>query len=68
MVQDSAYSQHTGVILSAASLTLQRGYRVLLKDFDFTLNPGDGVSLRGANGVGKTTLLRALAGLHVPMA
>jgi heme exporter protein A len=52
--------------LSAQSLTLQRGPRVLLQDFSLTLNAGDGITIRGANGSGKTTLLRALAGLHEP--
>jgi heme exporter protein A len=54
------------VTLSAQNLTLQRGHRVLLHDFNLTLNPGDGIAIRGANGTGKTTLLRALAGLHEP--
>jgi heme exporter protein A len=54
------------VTLSAQNLTLQRGHRVLLRDVNLTLNPGDGIAIRGANGTGKTTLLRALAGLHEP--
>jgi heme exporter protein A len=52
--------------LSAQSLTLQRGHRVLLQNFDLSLRAGDGITIRGANGSGKTTLLRALAGLHEP--
>jgi heme exporter protein A len=51
-------------ILSAQKLTLQRGHRVLLRDFSLSLSPGDGIAIRGANGSGKTTLLRALAELH----
>ncbi len=55
-----------GISLSAEKLTLQRGHRVLLQDFNLALGPGDGLAIRGANGSGKTTLLRALAGLHLP--
>ena len=54
------------MILSAQNLSLQRGHRLLLQDFNLTLGPGDGLAIRGANGSGKTTLLRALAGLHEP--
>ncbi len=50
----------------ARNLTLQRGNRTLVRNFDLTLNAGDGLTIRGANGSGKTTLLRALAGLHAP--
>jgi heme exporter protein A len=56
----------SGIFLSAQNLTLQRGHRVLLQDFNLELNAGDGIAIRGANGSGKTTLLRALAGLHEP--
>lgn len=55
-----------GTSLSVQKLTLQRGYRLLLQDFNLSLAPGDGLAIRGANGSGKTTLLRALAGLHAP--
>jgi len=37
-----------------------------LRGLSFTIEPGAGVGLMGANGVGKTTLLRLLAGVFVP--
>jgi heme exporter protein A len=52
----------------ADKITLQRGHRILVENFDLTLASGDGIALRGPNGSGKTTLLRALAGLHEPRA
>jgi heme exporter protein A len=52
------------VSLSARSIKLQRGHRILVKDLSFKVDCGSGLMLRGANGSGKTTLLRALAGLH----
>lgn len=38
--------------------------RLLLDAFDLDVLPGEFVAVVGANGVGKTTLLRALAGFH----
>ena len=49
--------------LSADGLTLFRGERCLFKGLDFALNPGELLSLEGRNGSGKTSLLRAIAGL-----
>ena len=49
--------------LSANGLTLFRGERCLFKDLDFALNPGEMLLLEGQNGSGKTSLMRAIAGL-----
>ncbi len=49
--------------LSASGLTLFRGERCLFTDLDFALNPGELLLLEGKNGSGKTSLLRAIAGL-----
>ncbi|WP_207060961.1 energy-coupling factor ABC transporter ATP-binding protein [Motiliproteus sp. SC1-56] len=40
----------------------------VLRDVDFTLNPGERVALAGVNGAGKSTLLRLLVGLVKPRA
>jgi ATPase subunit of ABC transporter with duplicated ATPase domains len=47
--------------LIARSLTVVRGPLVVLDDIDLTLAPGHRVGLIGPNGVGKSTLLGALA-------
>ena len=39
---------------------------MILDDASFTLNAGDRVGLVGANGTGKSTLLRILAGAREP--
>ena len=46
------------------SLSVSRGGISLLQDVDIELKNGQAGILRGPNGVGKTTLLRALAGLQ----
>ena len=53
-------------MLSVSALTVSRGERVLFRDLSFQLAPGDAVALTGANGAGKTSLLRALAGFIRP--
>jgi heme exporter protein A len=46
---------------------IQRGNRLVLRDFSFAARGGEIVWIRGANGSGKSTLLRALCGL-LPLA
>jgi iron complex transport system ATP-binding protein len=49
--------------LRAVQLTVGIGSRVLCRDLDLAVSPGDLWGVLGCNGSGKTTLLHALAGL-----
>lgn len=49
------------------NLAIARGGVPVLAGLGFTLSPGQALILRGPNGVGKTTLLRSLAGLQPPL-
>ncbi len=51
---------------TAIHLGCSRNEHLLFKPVSFTLTPGTGLVVMGANGVGKTTLLRVLAGLLPP--
>lgn len=53
-------------MIAVSSLTLSRGERVLFSDLSFAVAPGEAVALTGANGAGKTSLLRAVAGFIRP--
>jgi len=48
------------------SLSLSRGERVLFRAMSLRLSTGEAVALTGANGAGKTSLLRAVAGFIRP--
>ena len=58
----------TAALLAVEGLECRRGERMLFSGLDFRLEPGAIVWVRGANGQGKTTLLRTLAGLSRPEA
>lgn len=62
-------SQIGGVMLTAVDirdLGLSRGERVLFRGLSLRLSAGEAVALTGANGAGKTSLLRAVAGFIRP--
>ena len=55
-------------LLRARSLAIGRGRMSLLENISFDLQPGQLVALIGNNGIGKSTLLRTLAGLDPALA
>lgn len=54
--------------LAATDLACRRGDRVLFRGVSFALAPGAALHLAGANGVGKSSLIRIVAGLLRPFA
>ena len=57
-----------GASLSVDNLACRRGERVLFRGLSFDLGPGEALQVRGANGTGKSSLMRILAGLLTPFA
>jgi heme exporter protein A len=58
----------SATLLAVHDLACRRGDRVLFRGLRFEVRSGQIVWLRGANGLGKTSLLRVLAGLSSPEA
>ena len=57
-----------GCRLAVNDLACRRGERVLFRGLSFALGPGEALQVRGANGTGKSSLMRILAGLLRPYA
>lgn len=53
-------------MISVSGLTISRGEKVLFRDLSFAVGAGEVLALTGANGAGKTSLLRAMAGFIRP--
>lgn len=64
-------SQHgvrTMITVTLKDLTVRRGDRTLFEGLNLKVGPGEAVALTGANGAGKSSLLRVVAGLLGPAA
>jgi ABC-type multidrug transport system ATPase subunit len=55
-------------VLRVAGLSVGYGDRVVIEGLTVTVEPGEAVALRGPNGIGKSTVLRCVAGLLPPIA
>ena len=53
-------------LLEARGLCCVRGEATLFENLDFSLTAGEALQVEGANGSGKTSLLRILSGLTLP--
>jgi len=66
--QAATAADDSAAVLRVRGLSCRRGDRLLFEPTSFTVDAGAIVWIRGANGQGKTTLLRTLAGLAAPSA
>ena len=53
-------------ILEVTNISLSRAQNLVVRDLSFSVSSGEIIQLSGSNGSGKTTILRALAGLIIP--
>lgn len=53
--------------LTVTDICIARGGVPVLEGLSFVLGPGKALVVRGPNGIGKTTLLRTIAGLQPPI-
>jgi len=56
------HKEHHTSMIAASNITLSYGKRVLFKDVNIKFTPGNCYGLIGANGAGKSTFLKILAG------
>ncbi|HAN56915.1 MAG TPA: ABC transporter ATP-binding protein, partial [Betaproteobacteria bacterium] len=58
-----ALVQDSRLVIENLTLQTPNHERTLIRDLSLTINPGDGLMIVGASGCGKSSLLRAIAGL-----
>ena len=54
-------------LIDVDNITLALSGRTLFRELSFTLAPGERLALLGPSGVGKSSLLKLLAGIHQPI-
>ena len=64
LFESERQKQQADFTLEIENLSVELGERAVLDDLNLSLKSGQVVAIVGRNGVGKTTLLRALAGLQ----
>lgn len=62
----SSDDSKTKTVISAESVNKSFGDRTIIKDFTLRVQRGDRIGIVGANGTGKTTLIRMLTGETAP--
>ncbi len=65
---DTGSAARSTLALSVRDLAAERGGRLVFAGLGFVLESGEALNVVGRNGVGKSTLLRVLAGLLTPTA
>src|SRR5580658_1410134 len=61
-----AQGAHAATTLVCRDVCLDRGAEPVLAHVSFSIGPGTCLGVVGPNGVGKSTLLKVLAGIEVP--
>src|SRR5260370_9284971 len=65
--RQQAWDGPSDAVLTAIGLTAGYGAAPVLQKLNFQVRPGEMVALIGANGAGKSTIMRAVAGLLRPI-